>query len=209
VKERRLLVYIEYISRRPGVSVEAFHFAAGRGQQGWSSEHSDDVLLLNLGRTFRTGPEPEYVAVWYSPKAGLERIGEWERIFASGEADHLEETFRLAARIDTAGCYEPLLEPTQGRNGLYYGEYLDFSPDADRDGVTAFFEERRRRHENLTLNLLCDRIGGLGPDPRCLAFWTVPGWGALDDVVRDLDGSDAPVRLVHGALYRDLGAETL
>jgi hypothetical protein len=61
----------------------------------------------------------------------------------------------------------------------------------------------------LTLNLLCDRIGGLGPDPRCLAFWTVPGWDALDDVVRDLDGLDTPVRLVHGALYRDLGAETL
>lgn len=40
--------------------------------------------------------------------AGLERIGEWERIFASGEADHFEETFRLGARIDTAGCYEPL-----------------------------------------------------------------------------------------------------
>jgi hypothetical protein len=204
-----VLVYVEYMSRRAGVSVEAFHFATGRGQYGWSDEHGADILLLNLGRTFRTGPEPEYVAVWYSPEAGLERIGEWERIFASGEADHLEETFRLAARIDTAGCYEPLLEPVQGRDGLYYGEYLDFAPDVGRKDVTAFFEERRRRHEHLTLNLLCDRIGGLGPDPRCLAFWTVPGWDALDDVVRDLDGAAAPVRLVHGALYRDLGAETL
>jgi hypothetical protein len=209
VRRSALLVYVEFISRRPGVSVEAFHFAAGRGQYGWSSEHSDDVLLLNLGRTFRTGPEPEYVAVWYSRNAGLERIGEWERIFASGEADHLEETFRLAARIDAAGCYEPLFEPAEARGGLYYGEYLDVADEAGRDDVAAFFEERRKRHEQLTLNLLCDRIGGLGPDPRCLAFWTVPGWDALDDVVRDLDGSDAPVRLVQGALYRDLGAETL
>jgi hypothetical protein len=166
------------------------------------------VLLLNLGRTFRTGPEPEYVAVWYSRDAGLERIGEWERIFASGEADHLEETFRLAARIDTAGCYEPLLEPVQGRDGLYYGEYLDVAPGTGRDEVASFFAGRRDRH-GLTLNLLCDRIGGLGPDPRCLAFWTVPGWDALDEVVRDLDGLTAPVRLVHGSLYRDLGAETL
>jgi hypothetical protein len=209
VRRSALLVYVEYISRRPGVSVEAFHFAAGRGQYGWSSEHSDDVLLLNLGRTFRTGPEPEYVAVWYSRKAGLERIGEWERIFASGEADHLEETFRLAARIDTAGSYEPLLEPVEGRNGLYYGEYLDFAPSVGRDEVSAFFSQRRDRHTSLTLNLLCDRIGGLGPDPRCLAVWTLPGWDALDDVVRDLDGVDTPVRLVHGALYRDLGSETL
>ncbi len=203
-----MLVYVEFISRRPGVTVEAFHFAAGRGQTGWSSEHSDDVLLLNLGRTFRTGPEPEYVAVWYTPGAGLERIGDWERIFASGEADHLEETFRLAARIDTAGCYEPLLEPKAGRDGLYYGEYLDVAHGSSRSDVTAFFEERRQR-AGLTLNLLCDRIGGLGPDPRCLAVWTVPAWDELDPLVRDLDDVDAPVRLVHGALYRDLGSETL
>ena len=71
-----MLVYVEFISRRPGVSVEAFYFAAGRGQPGWSNEHADDVLLLNLGRTFRTGPEPEYVAVGYTPGSGLERIGD-------------------------------------------------------------------------------------------------------------------------------------
>ena len=53
------------------------------------------------------------------------------------------------------------------------------------------------------------RIGGLGPDPRSLAVWTVPGWDGLEEVVRDLDGVDSPVRLVHGALYRDLGSETL
>ena len=202
-----MLVYVEFISRRPGVSVEAFHFAAGRGQTGWSSEHADDVLLLNMGRTFRTGPEPEYVAVWYTPDAGLERMGEWERIFASGEADHLEETFRLAARIDTAGCYEALLEPVAGRNGHYYGEYLDVAPRATRDEVASFFEARAAR-ANAELNLLCDRIGGLGPDPRCLAVWTVGGWDALDPLVRGPE-ADAPVSLVHGALYRDLGAETL
>jgi hypothetical protein len=200
---------VEFISRRAGVSIEAFHYAAGRGQGGWSEEHSEDVLLLNLGRTFRTGPEPEYVAVWYTAGAGLERIGDWERIFASGEADHLEETFRLAARIDTAGSYEPLLEPVAGRDGLYYGEYLDFAPGATRDEVTSFFAARRDRREGIVLNLLCDRIGGLGPDPRCLAVWTVPGWDALDPLVRDLDGVESPVRLVHGALYRDLGTETL
>lgn len=204
-----MLVYVEYISRRPGVSIEAFHFAAGRGQGGWADEYADDLLLLNLGRTFRLGPEPEYVAVWYVAGAGLERVGEWERIFATGEADHFEETFRLAARIDTAGCYEPLLEPVRGRDGLYYGEYLEFAAGMSREDVAAFFTERRDRHDGLTLNLLCDRIGALGPDPRCLAVWTVPGWDALDEVVRELDGVDGPVRLVHGALYRDLGAETL
>jgi hypothetical protein len=204
-----LLVYIEFISRRAGVSLEAFQFAAGRGQTGWSAEHSDDVLLLNLGRTFRLGPEPEYVAAWYTPGAGLERIGDWERIFGSGEADHLEETFRLAARIDKAGCYEPLVEPVAGRDGLYYAEYLDLEPGATRDDVRAAFGERRARHGGAVLNLLCDRIGALGPEPRALAVWTLPSWDALDALARDLDGAASPVRLVEGALYRDLGAETI
>ena len=58
------LVYIEYVSRLPGVSVEQFHFAAGL-QDSWSDDYADDVLVLNLGRTFRTGPEPSYLAVWH------------------------------------------------------------------------------------------------------------------------------------------------
>ena len=69
-----MLVYIEYISRRPGVSLEAFHEVAGRGQTGWAGEYGDDQLVLNVGRTWRIGPEPEYVAVWYNAAAGLERI---------------------------------------------------------------------------------------------------------------------------------------
>ena len=80
---------------------------------------------------------------------------------------------------------------------------------ATPDDVTSFFSERRGRHTGVELNLLCDRIGGLGPDPRCLAFWTVPSWEALAPLARDLDGVSTPARLVHGALYRDLGAETL
>lgn len=204
-----MLVYIEFLSRRPGVSVEQFHFAAGRGQGGWSDEYAEDVLVLNIGRTFRLGPEPEYLAVWYTPGAGLERIGEWEAIFASGEADQFEETFRLAARIDKAGCYEPLLEPVPGRGGLYYAEFLEVAAGAEHADVRAFFEARRTRWETLTLNLLADRIGQLGPDPRLVAFWTLPSWEALDGIARELDGVESPVRLVEGAVYRDFGTETL
>ena len=109
-----MLVYIEYISRRPGVSLEAFHEVAGRGQTAWAGEYGDDQLVLNVGRTWRIGPEPEYVAVWYNAAAGLERIADWERIFTSGEAARFEEPFKLAARIDAAGCYEPLLAPVAG-----------------------------------------------------------------------------------------------
>jgi hypothetical protein len=165
--------------------------------------------VLNLGRTFRTGPEPEYLAVWYTPGAGLERIGEWDRIFKSGEAAGFEEPFRLAARIDHAGCYEPLLEPEHGTGGPYYAEYFDVAADADRDDVVALYRERNERHADLQLRLLVDRIGALGPDPRGLAVWQAPSFGALEEISRELDGAERPVRLVAAGLYETLGQETL
>jgi hypothetical protein len=203
-----VLVYIEFITRLQGVSLEAFHFAAGR-QEEWSSGWEDDVLLLNIGRTFRTGPEPEYLAVWYTPGAGLERIGDWERVFKAHEADELEEHFKLGARIEKAGSYEPLLEPLRRRDGLYYVEYLDFAPEASRDDVRDFYTGRRDRGSEIELNLLCDRIGKLAPDPRALAVWNVGEWDRLGDVARELDGVESPVRLVTAGIYRDLGQETL
>ena len=203
-----LLVYIEYISRREGVSLEEFHYAAGL-QDMWTEDHDEDVLLLNMGRTFRTGPDPWYLAAWYTPDGGIERIGDWERTFAAHEADALEVPFKLGAQIETAGCYEPLLEPIPLRGGLYYAEYFDLSPGATRDDARAHFEERRDRHSGIELGLVCDRIGHLGPDPRGLAVWDAGGWNNLDSIVRELEGVEEPIRLVAAGLYRDLGDETL
>ena len=203
------LIYIEFISRRPGVAIEAFHAVAGGGQTGWSGDYAADNAVLNLGRTWRMGPEPEYLTAWYSPESGLERLDEWERIFKAGDAAHFEEPFRLAARIDRSGAYEPLLEPVPGTLGRYYAEFFDFAPGATRDDVRAAYEQRAARHGELELNLLVDRIGRLGPDPRGLAFWGAPSYGALDAIARELDDVDRPIRLVTAALYNDFGAETL
>jgi hypothetical protein len=203
-----LLVYIEYISRRPGVSLEAFHEVAGRGQSGWAGEYEDDQLVLNLARTWRIGPEPEYVAVWYNAASGLERIEEWERVFTSGEASHFEEPFKLAARIDSAGCYEPLLEPVAGAGGPYYAELFEPALGASASAVRSFYEDRRAR-SGLTLNLLVERIGRLGPEPQGLAIWSIPTYGELGPIATELDGLTEPVRLVDAALYADLGREIL
>jgi hypothetical protein len=205
-----LLVYIEYISRRPGVSLEAFHEVAGRGQTGWAGEYSDDRLVLNLARTWRIGPEPEYLAVWYNPTAGLERIGEWERIFTSGEASHFEEPFKLAARIDSAGCYEPLVEPVPGGGGPYYAEFFEPASEASGEDVGSFFRARRERGSAAReLHLVVERIGRLGPDPRGLAIWGLGSYGDLDGIARELEDGNGPVRLVASALYADLGNEIL
>ncbi len=204
-----MLVYIEYISRRPGVGLHEFHAVAGGGQTGWAGEYDDDIAVLNVGRSWRMGPEPEYLCAWYSRDAGMERIDEWERVFRSGEADLFEEPFRLAARIDAAGCYEPLIEPVVGTAGRYYAEWFDLAPGADHDAVRVAYEERAKTHPDLELNLLVDRIGKLGPDPRGLAVWGVPSWGAVAEIAQDLDDVQDPIRLVTASFYADFGQEQL
>jgi hypothetical protein len=202
------MLYVEYFSRLPGVPLERFHEVAGAAGR-WSEEYEDDELLLNLGRTFRVGPEPEYLAVWFSRGKGFERIGAWERAFASGEASRFEDPFKEVARIDRAGCYEPLLDPVPGHDGLYYVERYAPVSGAERDAVRASFEDRRDRHGGAELTLLCERIGYLGPDPAGLAVWNVTSWDRLDPIVRDLGSSSTVVELVDAGLYRDLGQETL
>jgi hypothetical protein len=201
------LVYIEYMSRNPGVSLEAFRHVVGSLQTGWESHHeADDVMLLNIARTWRVGPEPEYLTVWLS-RAGLRRLDEWERLYEAGEEAPWNVPFRLAGSMDSAGCYEPLIEPRVGTAGRYYAEYFDFAPAASRDDVRAFFAERADRYPESELTLLVDRIGTLGPEPRGLAVWSCAAWSGIDGLVRELDAVVEPVRHVRGGLYADLGRE--
>jgi hypothetical protein len=204
-----MLVYIEYISRRPGVSLEAFHKVMALGQTGWASDHADDVMAVMLGRTWRIGPEPEYMCVWYTKDSGLDRLDAWESVFRSGGADAWEEPFRLAARIDKAGCYEPLIEPVASESERFYTEFFDVESGAGRDDVRAHFEERAGGHDGVELCLLLDRIGHLGPDPRGIAVWSLPRWAALEGLSRELESWRGPVRPVTAALYSTLGTETL
>jgi hypothetical protein len=202
------VIYVEYISRRPGVSLEAFHKIMRLGPGGWADEHAADVPVLMLGRTWRLGPEPEYMCVWHSAAAGFERIDDWERVFRAGEADAVQQPFDLAARIDRAGCYDALIEPRPSASERFYGEFFDWQPGAERDAVTAHFAERSARHDAAELCLLIDRVGHLGPEPRGLAFWALPEWAALAGIARDTD-SGGPVRTVTAGTYSAVGRETL
>jgi len=204
-----LLVYLEFISRRHGVGLHEFHAVVGGGQSGWAGDYGDDITVLNVGRSWRIGPEPEYLCAWYTPTAGVDRLDEWERVFRSGDADAYEEPFRLAARIDAAGCYEPLLEPVVGSKGKYYAEWFDLADGAGHDDVRGWYEERRAAHADLDLNLLIDRIGLLGPDPRGLAVWGIESWGAAEAVARETVASESPIMPVTASFYADFGEEQL
>lgn len=203
------LIYVEFMSRRPGASLETFHKMSRRGQTGWATENQADRVIAMVGRTWRTGPEPEYLCIWWTPEYGLARLDEWEATFRSGAADAYEEPFALVARIDRAGSYDPLLEPEVGSTERYYLEYFDFAPRATRADVTRVFEERRTLHGDLRLNLVCDRISRLAPDPRGLALWGLPAWCHLESIAREIDNEHSPVQLVTSGLYSTLGHETL
>jgi hypothetical protein len=234
------MIYIEFTSRRPqpGVrendrgklavepfesQVQRFHRAVLAGQSGWEGSWSEDQMILNLGRTWRLGPEPEYMTVWYTPTTGLGRIDDWDKVFRSGAADALEKPFREVARIDRAGCYEALLDPVRqpapsgdtersdanprSLTGIYYAEF--FEPVGSDDAIRELYSNRAASHPSLTLALCIVRIGKLAPDPGGLAVWTLPSYSALAAIARDLDDMIEPVRLATAGVYNDIGREIL
>jgi len=203
------LIYIEYISRRPGVGLHEFHTVVSGGQTGWAGGYADDVAVLSVGRSWRMGPEPEYLQVWYTRDAGLERIDFWEETFRSGDADAFEEPFRLAARIDRAGCYDPLVEPVIGSRGRYYAEWFEPTEGATAEDLAASLRGRTERQPECELNLACLRIGHLGPDPRGLAVWGLERWADAEGIARAGTAPGDPLRVVAASLYADFGSEQL
>jgi hypothetical protein len=201
------LIYIEYISRRHDVDIAEFHRVATTSQEGWGDAHGEDRLLLNLGRTWRLGPEPEYLGVWHSPAAGLERLDAWDHLFRSGAVHHLERPFHRVARIETAGCYRPLREPIAARGGIYYAEF--FQPTGDDAAIGDLYTTRAGQHEAATLLLLARRIGRLAPAPGGVAIWRLPCLAGLADIAEELDGRRVPIALSGAGAYHDLGQEIL
>jgi hypothetical protein len=201
------LIYIEYISPRPDVDLATFHAAVATGQEGWDADYAEDRLIWSAARTWRLGPAPHYVGVWYTPGGAFGRIDDWDRIFRSGHAAVHEDVFRRSAIIEEAGCYTPLREPIRAQNGIYYAEY--FRPASSSTEIQDFFDERVGRHPSLTLNLLVQRIGRLGPEPGGLAVWTIPRFAALSAVSSELDGVHTPIELVAAGTYVDVGQEIL
>ncbi len=202
-------VYFEYRSRRIGVDLELYHAVLARKTNRWTDTYPDDMLIMNVGRSWRIGPEPEYLKAFYTPRHGIERLAEWTRVWRSGEADLMEAQQRLTGRVDVAGCFEPLTEPVMADGGPYYIEFFNSAGVRARDAVIEFYKERQKKHPHFTLHMLIDRIGKLGPDPRGIAAWGIGDYGNLGQIATELDDVDEPVRLVESGLYDDLGKEIL
>jgi hypothetical protein len=204
-----MMVYIEYISRLPGINLADFQATFKTVQQGWESSFSEDQLILNAARTWRLGPEPEYLTVWFSPNKSFDCLDGWERVFRARDSTSYgyDSPLRQVARMDYAGCYEPLITPLRARMGIYYLEM--FRPVKPATAIRRFFEERAPIHQSFTLNLLVQRLGRLAPDPGGLAIWTLPDFASLGEIAQELDGVGEPIELVQTGVYVDVGQEVV
>jgi hypothetical protein len=203
-----MLLYVEFISRRPAISLEEFHERAGRAQGTWADNYGDDRMIVNAGRSWRVGPEPEYLCVWHVPAYGLDRIDDWERLFQdSGEREHHAE-FEAVARIDRAGAYTPIGEPSLTTEGRYLVEWLTFA-DVTDDQIAAVFAERASHHQDHALRCLARPLGALAPNGRGFAVWGLSSWGSADGLVRDLPDPASGVTVADASLYADFGHEQL
>lgn len=95
--------YIEYLERKPGVSQERFHEVVLASSEQWAREHPDDELLLNIGRTWRLGPNRTYMTVWRI--RDLATLARWNEEFQEPKIRDEHDEFAQVATIVEAGLY--------------------------------------------------------------------------------------------------------
>jgi hypothetical protein len=194
------MIYVEYISRRSGITLDDFHPVVRQVQEAWEAGHGADRLIINAGRTWRLGPEPEYIGIWDTGTHGLERLDDWTRAFRERGVVGDEATMSRVARIDVAGCYRALEAPVPARGRIYYLE--NFVPSGSDDEILTAYRERVCRYDGVQLHVLAVRIGRLAPDPGGIAVWSMSNFASLTDVASEFDGASAGV-------YADIGEEIL
>jgi hypothetical protein len=127
--------YVEFCNRRSDASLEEFHRAWREVQVGWGDDF-EDILVWSAARTWRLGPEPEYLAVWDVGDAGLDRLEEWDREFKSSGGNSHGEVFAASGRIDVSGWYRGLFPAVEVRGKRYYAEY--FTPTGTDEQIQSF-----------------------------------------------------------------------
>jgi hypothetical protein len=200
------LVYVEFISRRPSVSLSHFQYIMARGQSGWAEGHAGDRLLLNVGRTWRLGPDPEYLAVWLTEEARLDHLYEWERDFTSHAVDDVEIPFEVVARIDAAGCYRTYREIPEVTDDRFYVEHIDLAEDVSATDVDTA-AEKRGVETGAPLLLIAHRIGHLAPHGGVVVH-SLPDYGVLEQLSTHRLPTDA-VAVASAGVYAPVGQEIL
>ena len=101
------MYYIEFYSRKPGVSPEKFRETVKRTDAYWAEANPQDRPKLAVGRTWRLGPTgAQYIKVWEIDSAA--RVDEWtQQRAADEEAAGMIDEWLSVVDCD-AGIYEDL-----------------------------------------------------------------------------------------------------
>ncbi len=98
------MYYIEYFRPKPGIPYERFQRVVSAIYEEWKSFIPEDQLLLILGRTWRLGPEPPYIAIWRCKD--MARVDAWGKVGLSPEVEAKMAEFMEVATVEDGGLYE-------------------------------------------------------------------------------------------------------
>ena len=166
------LVYIEYISRRPGVSLEAFHALAGHGQTGWAGDNPEEILLANLGRTLADRAGARVPRLLVHAGAGTRPLRRLGADLPLGRGRRVRGAVQDRRPHRRGGLLRPADRAQAGRSRAGLHRVLRHRAGSDsRRRAARPTRSGADGHPELKLNFVLDRIGRLGPDPRGLAAW--------------------------------------
>ena len=144
------MMYIEFIERDRFVPVELFRYLADQ-ESIWKEGHVDR-LVLQLGRTFRFGPIPSYLAFWQIPT--MERIDVWQTYFGSDEAlrNRRSSAMHRGIHVQRAGLYDETVTRGPYDQQNWYLEYFDAT--ASNESVKQLFLARAAAHSRVGLEMV-------------------------------------------------------
>ena len=192
------MILAAYIARDRNVPWEVFRH---HGRQDWVSDQ--DVMVANLGRTMKIGPQPHYMC-WWRIKS-IARMDEWEDYFRTAEGRHYAATSPVPRAMEfyQAGLYDEIIGTAQVPDGLHLVEFFA-ADDASNDEVRDYFQRRFGGSGRLTS--VIRRLGLMAPDPGGIALWTFDNYVTAEGFMR-AKAPAGPVTIRSAGLYRNFGED--
>jgi hypothetical protein len=190
------MIFAEYIRRDRSVPWELFRH---HGKQDWVSDQ--DVMVANLGRTMKLGPEPHYMCWWQV--ASIARMDAWEAYFQTEEGKHYATTSPVPRAMEfyQAGLYDAVIGTGEVADGLHVVEFFEADSSSAADVADDF---RRRKPATGRLAYVLKRLGLMAPDPGGIALWTFPSYVAAEEFLR-APAPEGAMRITAAGLYRNFG----
>lgn len=190
------MIFAEYIARDRNVPWELFRH---HGRQDWASDQ--DVMVANLARTMKIGPQPHYMC-WWRIKS-IARMDEWEDYFRTAEGKRYAASSPVPRALDfyQAGLYDEIIGDGTVPDGLHLVEF--FAADhAETGELRDYFQRRFGGSGRLTY--VVRRLGLMAPDPGGMAIWTFNDYQTAEGFMR-AKAPPGPAKVVSAGLYRNFG----